>query len=181
MEEFRRRLCRVFRHIASYLEEGQRRGVFRKELNKGRRKMLFMHWTMATNWIISKRSYKLAHGRFSHGCLLNRVKLQISVESPRKHSARPERVPLTDGERQPCRGLPPGPARTSKPDTLNYQRDGSWHSLSAAACSGARRILPGTLSLEKVKTIACHSFRKPRGMWRTGMHLRGGSVPIYPT
>ena len=43
-------------------EEGQRKGVFRKELNaKVAAKMLFGALDeMATNWIISKRSYKLA-------------------------------------------------------------------------------------------------------------------------
>lgn len=48
-------LCRIF-------EEGQRAGVFRPELNaKVAAKMLFGALDeMATNWIISKRSYKLA-------------------------------------------------------------------------------------------------------------------------
>jgi TetR/AcrR family fatty acid metabolism transcriptional regulator len=48
-------LCRIF-------EEGQRAGVFRRELNaKLAAKMLFGALDeMATNWIISKRSYKLA-------------------------------------------------------------------------------------------------------------------------
>jgi len=43
-------------------EEGQRKGVFRKELNaKVAAKMLFGALDeMATNWIISKRSYRLA-------------------------------------------------------------------------------------------------------------------------
>src|SRR5437867_456200 len=47
-------LCRIF-------EEGQRAGVFRKELNaKLAAKILFGALDeMATNWIISKRSYKL--------------------------------------------------------------------------------------------------------------------------
>jgi len=42
-------------------EEGQRAGVFRKELNaKVAAKILFGALDeMATNWIISKRSYKL--------------------------------------------------------------------------------------------------------------------------
>ena len=48
-------LCRIF-------EEGQRAGVFRKELNaKVAAKILFGALDeMATNWIISKRNYKLA-------------------------------------------------------------------------------------------------------------------------
>lgn len=48
--------------LGSILEEGQRAGVFRRELNaKLAAKMLFGALDeMATNWIISKRSYKLA-------------------------------------------------------------------------------------------------------------------------
>src|SRR5437588_6406723 len=47
--------------LRSTFEEGQRRGVFRKELNaKIASKILFGALDeMATNWIISKRSYKL--------------------------------------------------------------------------------------------------------------------------
>ena len=53
--EYLRMLCSIF-------EEGQRAGVFRPELNaKVAAKMLFGALDeMATNWIISKRSYKLA-------------------------------------------------------------------------------------------------------------------------
>ncbi|HKP37325.1 MAG TPA: TetR/AcrR family transcriptional regulator C-terminal domain-containing protein, partial [Pyrinomonadaceae bacterium] len=53
--EYLRLLCSIF-------EEGQRAGVFRPELNaKVTAKMLFGALDeMATNWIISKRSYKLA-------------------------------------------------------------------------------------------------------------------------
>jgi TetR/AcrR family transcriptional regulator, fatty acid metabolism regulator protein len=53
--EYLRMLCNIF-------EEGQRAGVFRPELNaKVAAKMLFGALDeMATNWIISKRSYKLA-------------------------------------------------------------------------------------------------------------------------
>jgi TetR/AcrR family transcriptional regulator, fatty acid metabolism regulator protein len=53
--EYLRMLCSIF-------EEGQRAGVFRSELNaKVAAKMLFGALDeMATNWIISKRSYKLA-------------------------------------------------------------------------------------------------------------------------
>ena len=48
--------------LCSIFEEGQRAGVFRRELNaKLAAKMLFGALDeMATNWIISKRSYKLA-------------------------------------------------------------------------------------------------------------------------
>ena len=48
--------------LCSIFEEGQRAGVFRRELNaKVAAKMLFGALDeMATNWIISKRSYKLA-------------------------------------------------------------------------------------------------------------------------
>src|SRR5437762_939149 len=47
--------------LRSTFEEGQRRGVFRKELNaKVASKILFGALDeMATNWIISKRNYKL--------------------------------------------------------------------------------------------------------------------------
>jgi TetR/AcrR family fatty acid metabolism transcriptional regulator len=53
--EYLRMLCSIF-------EEGQQAGVFRSELNaKVAAKMLFGALDeMATNWIISKRSYKLA-------------------------------------------------------------------------------------------------------------------------
>ena len=47
--------------LRATFEKGQRRGVFRKELNaKAVSKILFGALDeMATNWIISKRNYKL--------------------------------------------------------------------------------------------------------------------------
>jgi TetR/AcrR family fatty acid metabolism transcriptional regulator len=48
--------------IRAAVEEGQRAGVFRRELNAGvAAKVLFGALDeMATNWILSKRRYKLA-------------------------------------------------------------------------------------------------------------------------
>jgi len=104
-----------------------------------------------------------------------------------KPIAAPQRVPLTEGEpttlvevyRQVLREHP-------KPDTLNYQRDGLWHSLSAAdMLRRAQDLALGLYSLGVRKDDRVAILSESRVEWvlaDQGCIFAGAvTVPIYPT
>ena len=73
-----------------------------------------------------------------------------------------------------------------KPDTLNYKRDGAWHSISASEMSArARRIALGLYSLGVRKDDRVALLSESRVEWvlaDQGCIFAGAvSVPIYPT
>src|SRR5437660_10799342 len=98
-----------------------------------------------------------------------------------------QRVPLSAAEPTTLVEVYEGVAsHHSKPDTLNYKRDGGWHSISATEMlARARRIALGLYSLGVRKGDRVALISESRVEWvlaDQGCIFAGAIVvPIYPT
>jgi long-chain acyl-CoA synthetase len=110
------------------------------------------------------------------------------IEIPdRLKSVAPERIPLDPNEPKTLVEIYEGVARNhSKPNNLNYKRDGAWQALSAVdILSRARRIALGLYSLGLRKGDRVALLSESCVEWvlaDQGCILMGAiTVPIYPT
>ena len=111
----------------------------------------------------------------------------MSATTPAVIALPPRRIPLSDDEPRTLVEVYEGVARVhSKPDTLNYKRDGAWHSISAEEMlKRVRGVALGLYSLGVRKGDRVALLSESRVEWvlaDQGCIFSGAvTVPIYPT